>query len=62
VTQQKPKRRCKHRAKAIAWCNKLKKWCDAPNEYDICKDYEPKEQKHHVIVFAHGKLMKGLRR
>jgi len=58
---EKPKRKCKHRAKAIAWCVKNAKWCDAPNEYNTCKDYAPKDQKHHVTQFAHGQLKKGLR-
>jgi len=35
------KRRCKWRGKRIAWCRKLKKFCDAPAEYYTCKEYEP---------------------
>jgi len=38
------KRRCTHRAKRIAWCNKLKKFCNAPFEYETCKDYEPEKR------------------
>jgi len=36
------KRRCKYRAKKIAWCNLLKKICNAPSEYETCKKYESK--------------------
>ncbi|MCW3982401.1 MAG: hypothetical protein NWE96_00220 [Candidatus Bathyarchaeota archaeon] len=34
--------RCKHRTRKIAWCNKLQKFCDAPNEYTRCLTYQPK--------------------
>jgi hypothetical protein len=37
-----PKRRCKYRAKRIAWCLKLKKFCNAPLEYERCPYYKPR--------------------
>jgi hypothetical protein len=38
------KRRCSHRARKISWCNLKKRFCDSPNEYERCEDYEPKRQ------------------
>gem|GEM_PF-3671809 len=32
-------RRCEYRSSLIAWRRKLEKFCDAPTEYDICKNY-----------------------
>jgi len=37
------KRRCKWRARRIAWCRKYAKFCDAPFEYETCPGYEPIE-------------------
>jgi len=37
------KRRCKWRARRIAWCLKYAKFCNAPFEYETCPGYEPIE-------------------
>jgi len=37
------KRRCKWRARRIAWCRKYGKFCNAPFEYETCPGYEPIE-------------------
>jgi len=37
------KRRCKWRARRVAWCLKYAKFCNAPFEYETCPGYEPIE-------------------
>lgn len=39
------KERCAHRAKKISWCNKHKRFCNAPDEYDTCSDYTSKTKQ-----------------
>ena len=34
------KARCSHRARKVSWCNLKKRFCDSPNEYETCDDYE----------------------
>jgi hypothetical protein len=36
------KRRCTYRANRLSWCKKLKRLCNAPEEYISCLNYQPK--------------------
>jgi len=52
------KRRCKWRARRIAWCRKYGKFCNAPFEYETCPGYEPIEGHGTVTL---GKVRRNIR-
>jgi hypothetical protein len=41
VVERSEKERCGNRGRKVAWCNKLKRFCNAPYEYETCHDYVP---------------------
>jgi len=55
------KRRCKWRARRIAWCRRYGKFCNAPIEYETCPGYEPIEGHGTAALGKVGRNIKLLR-